>query len=118
MRVIFEKDRISGNPEIIKKGNTKADYTGGGIYIAWMPVEINGKDYYITYDSESLYNDEGYEEFCIVDTEDWIVAEDTIDGGYVFIEKHPQYRRLFKQLYRALVKELELYGEDKLLRRI
>ena len=47
--------------DIQQKGKAECDYTGGGIYVAYMPVRIKNDDLdeycYLSYDSESLLID-------------------------------------------------------------
>lgn len=88
---------------IKKIGNPELEYTGGGIYLASIPVEIDGNKYLITLDSESEALDTNNEgEFLVCDTEDLNAVPQYGDKGLFTFDNNSPYMKLYTELKNAL----------------
>ncbi len=101
--------------EIIPTGTAGCDYTGGGIWIAYIPVLIDGKKAAIIYDNEAYeYDDKDIVEFTVYNYEDEYgdslneQLTDYFDSGvYTEKKKKSPYKKLFKKLRKSIKKALE-----------
>lgn len=112
------REDLNNDLDIWPIGPARVDYTGGGIYVAYMPVEINGtseneegEELELAYDSESLFYDNDQGEFSIVysDKRNWDEepATEFGDNGVLVFEKNSPYTKFYKRLRRALINELK-----------
>lgn len=97
--------------KIVELGTPGCDYTGGGIWVAYVPVLIDGEKAELWYDSESYdYDDEDTVEFSVWDSDDDGCEQLTkyfTDGTYVGTKKDTPYLNLFKKLHKAMKKALK-----------
>lgn len=112
------REDLNNDLDIWPIGPARVDYTGGGIYVAYMPVEINGTseneegaELELAYDSESLFYDNDQGEFSIVysDKRNWDEepATEFGDNGVLVFEKSSPYTKFYKRLRRTLINELK-----------
>ena len=96
---------------IVELGTPGCDYTGGGIWVAYIPILIDGEKAELWYDSESYdYDDEDTVEFSVWDSDDDGCEQLTkyfTDGTYVGTKKDSPYLDLFKRLHKAMKKALK-----------
>lgn len=83
---------------------------GGGIWISYIPIFVNGEKIHITYDSEAYYNDDNTPEFLVYDGNtmdepkyDYGDDEDN-PGMFIHIEKGSPLFYLYKKLRRGIVR--------------
>lgn len=96
---------------IVELGTPGCDYTGGGIWVSYIPVLIDGEKAQLWYDSESYdYDDEDTVEFSVWDSDDdgcEMLTKYFTDGTYVGTKKDSPYLDLFKKLRKAMKKALK-----------
>lgn len=93
--------------EIIKKGPAQCDYTGGGFWVAFMPVSIDGVDYFITLDSESEQIDElAGGEFSICSVDDFNLVDNLGDHGVLVFDNNSKYMEFYKELKDVLLSSM------------
>ena len=85
---------------------------GGGIWISYIPIFVNGERIHVTYDSEAYYNDDNTPEFLVfdgntmaVEREDYGDDEDN-PGMFIHIEKGSPLFYLYKKLRRGIVRAI------------
>lgn len=97
-----EEDDLK-NPTIVKTGNARCEYTGGDIYVAFIPVKVNGEDCVITLDSESEQLDEvDGGEFAICDKDDFNLIPKYGDKGLMVFDNDSPYMSLYNSLKKSL----------------
>lgn len=93
--------------EIIKKGPAQCDYTGGGVWVAYMPVKIDGNDYFITLDSESEYiNEVNGGEFSVCYTDDFNLVNNYGDHGVFVFDNNSKYMDYYNELKSVLLSSM------------
>lgn len=89
-------------------GTAGCEYTGGGIWIAYIPVEIEKKEYYITLDSESESIDKlNGGEFLICNKFNFNLIEKYGDKGVFIFDNNSQYMIYYNKLKKILLKALK-----------
>lgn len=94
---------------IVELGTPGCDYTGGGIWVAYIPVLIDGEKAQLWYDSESYdYDDRNIVEFTVYSEDGSEMLTNYFDDAvYVGTRKDSPYLDLFKKLRKALSKALK-----------
>jgi len=99
---------------IVKRGTAGCEYTGGGIWVAYLPIIANGEKLELWYDSDSYKYDENNAEFTVYkrdyDGEYEQMTEYGDDGVFADIPKGSPLYPLYEELRKAMQKALE---EDK-----
>ena len=99
-------------------GTVGCAYTGGGVWIAYQPIVVDGKMMHIAYDSESYYYDDNTPEFTVFedDGDNGTLAQtmateygddEECPGVFVHIKKGSHYHHLYKELRKAMKKALK-----------
>ncbi len=84
-------------------GTPGCAYTGGGVWVAYIPVEIDGNSYMITLDSESEQIDEVEGgEFSVCDSGDWNLVTQYGDDGVFIFSSSSKYMPLYNKLKSVL----------------
>ena len=100
--------------KIVELGTAGCDYTGGGIWVAYIPVLIDGEKAELWYDTESYgINDKDTVEFSVFKdcgAYGYLPAPKYFDeGNYIGTKEDApkQYRDIYKKLRKAIKKVLE-----------
>lgn len=95
--------------EIIGIGNPDCDYTGGGIWVAFIPVRIDGREAELWYDSESYKNDDRNTVEFTVHTDGEEDGNYFENGTYIGTRDNSPapYTELFDRLRETMKKALE-----------
>ena len=101
----------------VELGTAGCSYTGGGIWVAYIPIFLDGLKMELWYDSEAYHNDDNLPEFCVYDRyEDDSYAEPILEYGddeenpgmFIHIEKNSPLFPLYKKLRRAIVRAISM----------
>ena len=94
--------------EIVELGTADCDYTGGGIWVAYMSVLIDGEKAELWYDSESYkWDDKNAVEFTVYDEDGTEMLTQYFDNGlYIGSRKDSPYLNVFDKLHNALQETL------------
>ena len=100
-------------PSIVPIGSPGCAYTGGGCWVSYVPIMIDGKTATITYNNEALEcDDKDIVEFTVYDYDphngdgivhfDYMLEEYFDNAVYVEKKKKSPYVKLFDMLQKAL----------------
>ena len=96
----------------VELGTVGCTAAGGGIWISYLPIFVNGEKLYLTYDSEAYYNDDNTAEFLVYDgntmdemKEDYGDDEES-PGMFIHIEKDSPLFPIYKKLRRGVVRAI------------
>lgn len=94
---------------IVELGTPGCDYTGGGIWVAHIPILIDGEKAELWYDSESYkYDDKDTVEFTVYNENGYeMLTKYFDDGNHISTRKKSPYLDLFKKLRKAIKKALK-----------
>ena len=105
MSIINDSD--NNDLDIIKTGSAVCDYTGGGIWVAYMPVKIDGTDYIITLDSESeQLNEVNGGEFSVCYPDDFNLVDSYGDHGVFVFDNNSKYMDYYNELKSVLLSSM------------
>ena len=106
-------DSEGSDLEIIKTGPAICDYTGGGVWVAYMPVKIDGNDYFLTFDSESekIDNVDGGE-FSVCYTDDFTLVDNYGDHGVFVFDNNSKYMDYYNELKSVLLSSMNESSES------
>lgn len=111
--VAYNLNEAKEDINIKEIGTPGCVYTGGGVWVAYIPVEIDGNSYMITLDSESEQIDEVEGgEFSVCNNGDWnLVTQYGNDGVFIFSSSSkymPLYNKLKSVLSQAVKDDKEV----------
>lgn len=113
MTIINDSD--NNDLDIIKTGSAVCDYTGGGIWVAYMPVKIDGTDYIITLDSESEQLDEvDGGEFFVCYPDDFNLVDSYGDHGVFVFDNNSKYMDYYNELKSVLLSSMNESSDNDL----
>jgi hypothetical protein len=92
-------------------GTAGCEYTGGGIWCAYIPVNVDDNEYNIVLSNEEDTDElNGGGEFSLCYTDDWNLVSQYGNKGVFIFDKNSKYMSLYKELKSILDKAVK---EDK-----